>query len=77
LRRASHKPVIEQFIAGGFRKPRDDPPNGLVAGAARSLTFATLPAFEPSNLPGFVLAVISFELEQTEKGKCLSTETRV
>src|SRR5438128_8436424 len=34
LRRASHKPVIEQFIAGGFRKLRDDPPNVLVAGAA-------------------------------------------
>ena len=34
MRRASHKPVIEQFIAGGFRKLRDDPPNVLVAGAA-------------------------------------------
>src|SRR5437870_1397707 len=34
LRRASHKPVIDQFIAGGFRKLRDDPPNLLVAGAA-------------------------------------------
>jgi hypothetical protein len=29
LRRASQKPVIDQFIGGGFRKLRDDPPNVL------------------------------------------------
>src|SRR5207245_8609097 len=34
LRRRSHKPVIDQFIAGGFCRLRDDPPNVLVAGAA-------------------------------------------
>jgi len=31
LRGASHKPVIKQFIAGGFRNLRKDPPNVVVA----------------------------------------------
>ena len=86
LRRASHKPVIDQFIAGGFRKLRDDPPKVLVAGAAMQpwrlvkgevADVRDLAGFRAFNLPGFVLAVVSFELEQTEKGTCLSTETRV
>jgi len=86
LRRASHKPVIDQFIAGGFRKLRDDPPNLLVAGAAMQpwrlvkgevADVCDLAGFRAFTQPGFVLAVVSFELEQTEKGICLSTETRV
>jgi len=86
LKRASHKPVIDQFIAGGFRKLRDDPPNVLVAGAAMQpwrlvkgevADVFDLAGFRAFNQPGFVLSVVSFELEQTEKGTCLSTETRV
>jgi len=85
LRRASHKPVIDQFIAGGFRKLLDDPPNVLAAGAAMQLwrlvkgevaDACDLACFRAFNQPGFVLAVVSFEFEQTEKGICLSTETR-
>ena len=82
----SQKPVIDQFIAGGFRKLRDDPPHVLVAGAAiqpwRLVTgevadVCDLAGFRAFNQPGFVLAVVSFELEETEKGIRLSTETRV
>src|SRR5207253_3801491 len=58
LRCPSHNPVIDQFIAGGFRNcwtirqmwlsrvPRCNPGGSL---RARSLTFVTLPAFAPST----------------------------
>lgn len=86
LMRASHKPVIDQFIAAGFRKLRVDPPNVLAAGAAiqpwrlvrgEVADVCDLAGFRAFNQPGFVLAAVSFELEQTEKGIRLSTETRV
>lgn len=86
LRRTSRKPVIDQFIAGGFRKLRVDPPNVLVAGAAiqpwrlvkgEVADVGDLAGFRAFKQPGFVLAAVSFEVEQTEKGVRLSTETRV
>jgi hypothetical protein len=75
LRRASHKPVIDQFIAGGFRKLRDDPPNVLVAGAAMHpwrlvkgevTDVRDLAGFRAFNQPGLVLAVVSSRPRQRD-----------
>jgi hypothetical protein len=84
--RASRRPVIDLFLSGGFRKLRVDPPNVLVAGAAMQpwrlvpgevADVLDLAGFREFKQPGFVLAVISFELERIDQGTRLSTETRV
>ncbi len=83
---ASRRPVIDLFIAGGFRKLRDDPPRVLIAGAAMQpwrlvqgdvADVRDLAGFQAFKQPGFVLAAVSFELEPIENGTRLSTETRV
>lgn len=83
---ASSRPVIDMFIAGGFRKLRDDPPHVIVAGAAMQpwrlvpgevADVRDLAGFRAFKQPGFVLAAVSFELEPTDHGTRLSTETRV
>jgi hypothetical protein len=82
----SSRPVIDLFIAGGFRKLRDDPPHALVAGAAiqpwrliqgQAADVRDLAGFRAFDQPGFVRAVVSFELEPVDRGTRLSTETRV
>ena len=84
--RVSRKPFIDLFIAGGFRMLVDDPPHVLVAGAAiqpwrlvngEVADVSNLRGFRTFNRPGFVLAVLSFELEVVKRGTRLSTETRV
>jgi hypothetical protein len=83
---ASSRPVIDMFIAGGFRKLREDPPHVIIAGAAMQpwrlvqgemADVRDLDGFRAFNQPGFVLAAVSFELDPTERGTRLSTETRV
>jgi hypothetical protein len=84
--RASRRPVIDVFLSGGFRKLRVDPPSVIVAGAAMQpwrlvpgevVDVRDLAGFREFKQPGFVLAVISFELEGLDQGTRLSTETRV
>jgi hypothetical protein len=84
--RASRRQVIDLFLSGGFRKLRVDPPRVLVAGAAMQpwrlvpgevADVRDLAGFRAFKRPGFVLAVISFELERVDSGTRLSTETRV
>ena len=83
---ASSRPLIDLFIAGGFRKLRDDPPRVFIAGAAMQpwrlvqgemADVGDLAGFRAFSRPGFVLAAISFELEPTELGTRLDTETRI
>lgn len=82
----SSRPVIDLFIAGGFRKLRDDPPREIIAGAAMQpwrviqgemADVGDLAGFRAFRLPGYVLAAVSFELERIDRGTRLSTETRV
>ncbi len=79
-------PVIQSFLGGGFRELRADPGHLLVAGAAiqpwrlvrgKVADVRDLAGFHAFNQPGFVLAVISFELEPVGDGTRLATETRV
>lgn len=86
LNRASHRPVLDEFLKGGFRELRVDPPHVLVAGAALQpwrlvqgevVDVRDLAGFRAFNKPGFVLAAISFELEPIDTGTRLSTETRI
>lgn len=83
---ATSRPVIDLFIAGGFRKLRDDPPHVIVAGAAMQpwrlvpgevVDVRDLAGFRGFKQPGFVLAAVSFELVPVNGGTRLSTETRV
>ncbi len=83
---ASRRPVIDLFIAGGFRKLRDDPPHVLIAGAAMQpwrlvqgevADVRDLAGFRAFIEPGYVLTAVSFELEPIDGGTRLSTETRV
>jgi hypothetical protein len=83
---ATSRPVVDLFIAGGFRKLRDDPPHLIVAGAAMQpwrlvpgemADVHDLAGFLAFKQPGFVLAAVSFELEPIDGGTRLSTETRV
>ncbi len=83
---ASGRPIIDLFIAGGFRKLRDDPPRVLIAGAAMQpwrlvqgdvADVRDLAGFLAFKQPGFVRTAVSFELEPVENGTRLSTETRV
>jgi len=64
----------------------DKPPRVLVAGAAiqpwrlvggEVADVRDLAGFGAFSRPGFVLAALSFELEPTDEGTRLSTETRV
>jgi hypothetical protein len=80
------QPVVETFKRGGFRELRAEPGHLLIAGAAiqpwrlvggRIADVRDLAGFRAFDEPGFVLAAISFELETTEQGTRLGTETRV
>jgi uncharacterized protein YndB with AHSA1/START domain len=86
LGRGSHRAIIEEFLKGGFRELRVDPPHVLVAGAAMQpwrlvqgevADVRDLAGFRAFKRPGFVVAAVSFELEPIDKGTRLSTETRV
>jgi hypothetical protein len=83
---ASYRPILDLFIAGGFRMLCDDPPHVLVAGAAMQpwrlvqgemAEVRDLAGFRAFDRPGFVRAAVSFELEPRDRGTRLSTETRV
>jgi hypothetical protein len=83
---ASYRPILDLFIAGGFRMLCDDPPHVLVAGAAMQpwrlvqgemAEVRDLAGFRAFDRPGFVRAAVSFELEPGDSGTRLSTETRV
>ena len=82
----SSRPVIELFIAGGFRKLREDPPHVLVAGTAHQpwrlaqderADVGDVAGFRAFNQPGFVRTAVSFELEPVDNRTRLSTETRI
>lgn len=83
---ASSRPVIDLFIAGGFRKLRVDEPRVIIAGAAMQpwrliqgemADVGDLAGFRGFKQPGYVLAAVSFELEPVDRGTRLATETRV
>lgn len=86
FRRGPKMSVIDEFISSGFRRLLVDPPHVLVAGAALQpwrlvrgevADVRDLAGFRAFNQPGFVLAIISFELEPFDHGTLVATETRV
>ena len=85
-KRGPEPPVIEAFRQGGFRELRVDPPHLLIAGTAiqpwllvtgQVADVRDADGFRAFNEHGFVLAAISFELEDKDHGTVLATETRV
>ena len=84
---ARTRPVIDEFIRGGFRELRVDPEHLLIVGAAiqpwrlvrgEVADVRDLSGFQAFDQPGFVLAAVSFELEPGAVGITrMATETRV
>lgn len=80
------RPVIETFLESGFRTLAEERPRLLVVGAAMQpwrlvggqvADVVDAAGFRAFDRPGFVLAVLSLELEPIAGRTRLSTETRV
>lgn len=83
---APARSFVDSFQLQGFRALRVDAPRALVFGAAgqpwrlrggESASVVDVAGFKAFRRPGFVLMVLSFELETNGAGTRLSTETRV
>jgi hypothetical protein len=86
FRNAGSRPVIEQFLAGGFIELGEDPGHEYAAGAVGR--FWTLSDSAPVSLdgaaafadfaaPGYAKAAFSLTVEPRGGGSLVSTETRV
>ncbi|GAC1355092.1 MAG: hypothetical protein NVSMB29_20340 [Candidatus Dormibacteria bacterium] len=83
---ATDRSFVATFQRGGFCALRVDAPRSLVLGAAgqpwrlrggESVNVVDLAGFKAFARKGFVLMVMSFELETSGAGTRLTTETRV
>ncbi len=86
IRTARSRPVLDQFLAGGFIALAEEPGREYVAGAAgrfwtlsdsAPVRFDGAPEFDGFDEPGYAKAALNFIVEPSSVGSRLSTETRV
>jgi hypothetical protein len=80
-------PLLEQFLRSGFSVLHEDAPSSLAAGAIgrpwrpagddASVAVPDLRTFAAFSEPGYVRMALAFDLDATDEGTRLRTETRV